>query len=107
MKEVWNDPQVKYRNMRVKLKHEKIGETDNIGVIPKFSEKPSSLRTPSPLLGEHSEKILLEHGYSKEEINQFIKNKFEEVFELLREKGCTDYNGYRTFWHYGAFWKVD
>ena len=75
MKEVWNDPQVKYRNMRVKLKHEKIGETDNIGVIPKFSEKPSSLRTPSPLLGEHSEKILLEHGYSKEEINQFIKNK--------------------------------
>ena len=75
MKEVWNDPQVKYRNMRVKLKHEKVGETDNIGVIPKFSEKPSSLRTPSPLLGEHSEKILLEHGYSKEEINQFIKNK--------------------------------
>ena len=75
MKEVWNDPQVKFRNMRVKLKHEKVGETDNIGVIAKFSEKPSSLRTPSPLLGEHSEKILLEHGYSKKEINQFIKNK--------------------------------
>ena len=74
MKEVWNDPQVKFRNMRVKLKHEKVGETDNIGVIAKFSEKPSSLRTPSPLLGEHSEKILLEHGYSKTEINQFIKN---------------------------------
>lgn len=39
--------------------------------------------------------------------NQFIKNKLEEVFELLREKGYTDYNGYRTFWHYGAFWKAD
>jgi crotonobetainyl-CoA:carnitine CoA-transferase CaiB-like acyl-CoA transferase len=44
-------------------------------VIAKFSEKPSSLRTPSPLLGEHSEKILLEHGFSKKQINKFRKNK--------------------------------
>ena len=68
MKEVWNDPQVKFRNMRVKLKHEKVGETDNIGVIAKFSEKPSSLRTPSPLLGEHTDEISAEIGLSDQEI---------------------------------------
>ena len=74
IKEVWNDEQIKFRDMKIELNHPKTGKHNNIGVVAKFLEKPSSLRTPSPLLGEHTEKILLENGYSKKEISDYKKN---------------------------------
>lgn len=73
--EVWEDPQIEFRNMKVKTKHPKTGEVDNIGVVAKFLEKPSCIRTPSPLLGEHTEKVLKDFGFSKEKINKlFLDN---------------------------------
>lgn len=38
--------------------------------------------------------------------NRFIKRKLEEVFSLLRKRGCADFKGYNTFWHYGSFQKT-
>ena len=73
IKEVWNNEQIKFRDMKVELEHPKIGKYNNIGVVSKFLENPSSLRTPSPLLGEHTEKILIENGFSKEDIEKFRK----------------------------------
>ena len=73
--EVWEDPQIIYRNMKVKTVHPKIGEVDNIGVVAKFLEKPSSIRTPSPLLGEHTEKVLSDFGFSNEKIEKLFLNK--------------------------------
>ncbi len=73
--EVWEDPQIIYRNMKVKTVHSKIGEVDNIGVVAKFLEKPSSIRTPSPLLGEHTEKVLSDFGFSNEKIEKLFLNK--------------------------------
>ena len=73
IKEVWNNEQIKFRDMKVELEHPKIGKYNNIGVVAKFLENPSSLRTPSPLLGEHTEKILIENGFSKEDIEKFRK----------------------------------
>tara|TARA_B110000438_G_scaffold297328_1_gene343552 strand:- start:1094 stop:2293 length:1200 start_codon:yes stop_codon:yes gene_type:complete len=70
MKEVWDDPQVKFRHMKIELEHPKVGKTSNIGVIAKFLENPSSIRTPAPLLGEHTEKILIENGYTKIQIKK-------------------------------------
>ena len=63
--EVWNDPQIKYREMRIKTSHPKTGEVDNIGVVSKFLEHPSSVRSPAPTLGEHTEKVLEDFGYDK------------------------------------------
>ena len=74
IKEAWNDEQIQFRDMKIELNHPKTGKHNNIGVVAKFLEKPSSLRTPSPLLGEHTEKILLENGYSKKEIADYKKN---------------------------------
>ena len=73
IKEVWNDEQIKFRDMKVELEHPKIGKYNNIGFVAKFLENPSSLRTPSPVLGEHTEKILIENGFSKEDIEKFRK----------------------------------
>ncbi|MBA46710.1 MAG: CoA transferase [Dehalococcoidia bacterium] len=73
--EVWEDPQIKYRNMRIKTEHPKIGEVDNIGVVAKFLEKPSSIRTPSPLLGEHTKNVLIDFGFSEEKIKNLFDNE--------------------------------
>ena len=72
MKEVWEDEQVKYRKMDVKLDHPKQKKSRNIGVAVKLSKTPGKIKTPAPLYGEHSSKILKELGYSEDEIKNLI-----------------------------------
>ena len=74
MKEVWEDEQVKYRKMDVKLDHPKQKNSRNIGVAVKLSKTPGKIKTPAPLYGEHSVKILKELGYSEDEIKNLINS---------------------------------
>lgn len=67
-----NNPQVIHNDIIKKLKHPTAGEISVIGTPIKFSETPAEIRMPPPLLGEHSEMILIELGYSREEIEQLI-----------------------------------
>ena len=74
MKEVWEDEQVKFRKMEVKLDHPKQKNSRNIGVAVKLSKTPGKIKSPAPLYGEHSKSILRELGYSDDEINNIIKS---------------------------------
>lgn len=74
MKEVWEDEQVKYRKMDVKLDHPKQKNNRNIGVAVKLSKTPGKIKTPAPLYGEHSSKILKELGYSEDEIINLVNS---------------------------------
>ena len=74
MKEVWEDEQIKFRKMEVKLDHPKQRNSRNIGVAVKLSKTPGKIKTPAPLYGEHSKDILKELGYSDEEIDNLIKS---------------------------------
>ena len=74
MKEVWEDEQVKFRKMEVKLDHPKQRNSRNIGVAVKLSKTPGKIKTPAPLYGEHSSKILKELGYSKDEIINLLNS---------------------------------
>ena len=74
MKEVWEDEQVKYRKMDVKLDHPKQKNSRNIGVAVKLSKTPGKIKTPAPLYGEHSIKILKELGYSEDEIINLVNS---------------------------------
>ena len=74
MKEVWEDEQVKYRKMDVKLDHPKQKKSRNIGVAVKLSKTPGKIKPPAPLYGEHSSKILKELGYSEDEIKNLINS---------------------------------
>ena len=66
--ELFEDPQLVYRNHFLPLDHSEMGvwKYDELGF--KLSESPSQLRTAAPLLGQHTEMVLKEFlGYSDAE----------------------------------------
>jgi len=56
------DPQVIAREMIVKQQHPTAGEISVVGVPVKLSETPGSVRTPAPLLGQHTNEVLTALG---------------------------------------------
>ena len=63
-----NDPQLAAREMVQTLMHPTIGATRVIGAPIKLSETPASLRSAPPVLGQHTDAVLAELGYSAVEI---------------------------------------
>jgi formyl-CoA transferase/CoA:oxalate CoA-transferase len=56
--EVCEDPQIKAREMVIRLDHPRAGEIRVTGIPAKLSRTPGSIRTPPPMLGEHTAEIL-------------------------------------------------
>ena len=71
IEQVYADPHVQSRDMSVKLEHPKSGSIRNIGVPVKLSDTPGSVRTPAPLLGQHSDEVLAQYGYANGDIAVF------------------------------------
>ena len=63
--DVLSDSQVMARDMVVQIPHPTIGTIQQTGIPIKFSETPGAVRTHPPLLGEHTDQILAELGYSQ------------------------------------------
>ena len=56
--EVVDHPQVKARGTLVEMDHPRAGKVRMVGVPVRLSETPGAVRTPSPMLGEHTEDVL-------------------------------------------------
>jgi glutaryl-CoA transferase len=63
--EVFADPQVKARGVVKRLKHPLAGTVPQVTTPIHFSETPLEYRLPPPLLGQHTDEVLREAGYSK------------------------------------------
>jgi CoA:oxalate CoA-transferase len=66
--EVVEDAQLLANNYVIELDHPTYGHTKTMGFPWDLSETPASWRRRSPKLGEHTEEVLLEIGYTEEAI---------------------------------------
>ncbi len=67
LSDLFNDPQVRHRQMVVDVDHPRAGRIKQTGVPMKFSETPGRIASPPPLLGQHTEDILRELGFDATE----------------------------------------
>lgn len=68
--ETVSDPQVRHRKMVVEMEHPTQGKIQQTGIPIKLSETPGSIRTPPPSLGQHTDDVLKELGYSAQAIQE-------------------------------------
>jgi crotonobetainyl-CoA:carnitine CoA-transferase CaiB-like acyl-CoA transferase len=84
--EAASDPQTLANHMVVEMEHPRIGGVRLLGMPIRLHGTPSSLRVPPGYLGEHSQEVLAELGYSAEEIAEMVK---QGVVEISAEPGLS------------------
>ena len=65
-----SDPQVTANNYITEYDHPALGKVNMVGFPVYMSETPSTIRMPAPELSQHTEEVLLDLGYSWEDIGQ-------------------------------------
>src|SRR5690606_1461298 len=88
MKEIAEDESLRKSGSIVEVDHPKLGKYLTVGSPIKFSDLKVEV-TASPLLGEHTDQILSELGYSQDQIASMRDNKVTSVYspaDLIRER---------------------
>ena len=67
-------PQTLARDMVVEVEHSRLGSVRTLGFPVKFSETPASIDRGAPVLGEHTRDVLVELGYTDDEVAALIRS---------------------------------
>lgn len=73
--EVLTDPQVLHRRMMLDIDSPAGGKVKQVGISVKLSETPGEIRSLAPLLGQHTEDVLTDLGYSMDRIAEMRDKK--------------------------------
>ncbi len=73
--EVFQDPQVRHRQMAVDLDHPVAGKVTQAGIAVKLSNTPGSIRSFAPALGQNTEEVLGALGYSAAKIAELREKR--------------------------------
>ena len=71
VEELFDDPQIKANGLVSQSEHRDAGTVTMMGPTAKFMGTPAEAARPSPALGEHTEEILLELGFSREDYDSW------------------------------------
>lgn len=67
--DIMGDPHVVGREVLVELPDDETGTALHHNIHPRLSDTPGAFRRPAPALGEHTEELLIEAGYTEQEIS--------------------------------------
>ena len=73
--EAFSDPHMQHREMLIEVDHPRWGKVKQIGFPIKFSDTPWQLRIPAARLGDHTDEVLSELGYTPEEIDRLRQER--------------------------------
>jgi crotonobetainyl-CoA:carnitine CoA-transferase CaiB-like acyl-CoA transferase len=72
-REAIRHPQINANESIVEIDHPQAGRLRQARPAPRFSKTPTAFRYPAPPLGAHTEEILLENGFSPEEVEHLAE----------------------------------
>ena len=73
--DLFDDPQLRQRNIYWFMNHSEMGEFTHLGQSFQLSKTPAKAYSPSPLLGEHTEYVCTEiMNMSVEEFIELLQN---------------------------------
>lgn len=82
LEDMFADPQVIHCKLVEEVAHQTIGQLKQVGSAIGMSEMPEgSVRMPPPMLGEHTESVLREFGFSAEQIDRWLNANVVTQFD--------------------------
>jgi len=73
--EVFADPQIRHRGMRIDIEHPLSGTVPQVASPMRFEQAPLVHDRPPPLLGEHTDEVLREIGLDSAEIERLRRDE--------------------------------